>query len=70
MINDEANNYHCFAVKSLLELNFLGWLSGKKEPIISNDNYFQNALVDALSYSQNSERIPKLKPYINRYNWE
>ena len=70
MINDETNNYHYFAVKNLLELNFLVWLRGKKEALISNDNSFQSALDDALSYSQNPERVSKLKPYINRYNWE
>ena len=45
------------------ELNFLGWLRGKKEEIINGDNDFQNALDDAL-------RISKLKPYINTYNWK
>ena len=64
--------YH-FAVKNLLELNSLGWLRGKKEAIINGDNDFQNALDDALNYEtieKHPERISKLKPYINRYNWE
>ena len=55
------------------ELNSLGWLRGKKEAIINNDNSFQNALDDALNYQTiktNPERISKLKPYINKYNWE
>ena len=73
MINDEANNCHYLAVKNLSELNSLGWLRGKKEAIINNDNSFQNALYDALNY-QNTEncprRISKLKHYINKYNWE
>ena len=73
MINDEANNCHYLAVKNLSELNSLGWLRGKKEAIINNDNSFQNALYDALNY-QNIEncprRISKLKHYINNYNWE
>ena len=72
MINDQANNYY-FAVKNLSELNSLGWLRGKKEAIINNDNSFQNALDDALNYQTiktNPERISKLKPYINKYNWE
>ena len=30
MINDEANNYYYFTVKNLSELNYLGWLQGKK----------------------------------------
>ena len=73
MINDEANNCYYFAVKNLSELNSLGWLRGKKEAIINNDNSFQNALDDALNYQTiktNPERISKLKPYINKYNWE
>ena len=45
MINDEANNYHYFAIKNLSELNSLGWLRGKKEAIINNNS--QNALDDA-----------------------
>ena len=73
MINDEVNNCYYFAVKNLSELNSLGWLRGKKEAIINNDNSFQNALDDALNYQTiktNPERISKLKPYINKYNWE
>ena len=55
------------------EINSLGWLIGKKEATINNDNSFRNALDDALNYQNiktNPERISKLKPYINRYNWE
>ena len=61
------------------QLNFLGWLRGKKELIINNNsnnnnnNNFQNALDDALNYQTietHPERILKLKPYINKYNWE
>ena len=55
------------------EINSLGWLIGKKEAIINNDNSFRNALDDALNYQNiktNPERISKLKPYINKYNWE
>ena len=54
-----------------MELNSLGWLRGKKEAIINND--FQNALDDALNcqiIESNRQRISKLKPYINKYNWE
>ena len=50
MINDEAKNCHYFAVKYLSELNSLGWLIGKKEAIINDDNSFQNALNDVLNY--------------------
>ena len=73
MINDEANNYYYFAIKNLSELNSLGWLQCKKEAIINNNNNFQNALDDALNYQiieNNPQRISKLKPYINKYNWE
>ena len=73
MINDEANSCYYFAVKNLSELKSLGWLMGKKEAIINGDNGFQNALDDALNYQTietHSERISKLKPYINKYNWE
>ena len=57
------------------ELNSLGWLQGKKETIINNNNNndIQNALDDALNYQtieKDPQRISKLKPYINTYNWE
>ena len=71
MINEEANICHYFAVKNLSEMNSLGWLRGKKEAIMNNDNSFQNALDNALNYQTvkaNPERISKLKPYINKYN--
>ena len=72
MINDKSNNYH-FAMKNLSELNSLGWLRGKKETIISGDTDFEDALGDALNYQnieKDPQRISKLKPYINKYNWE
>ena len=57
------------------EINSLGWLRGKKEAIINNviDNFFSNTIDDALDYQSiktNPERISKLKPYINKCNWE
>ena len=76
MINDEANNFYYFAVKNLSELNSLGCLRGKKEAIINNNNNnndFQNALDDALKYQnieKDPQRISKVKPYINKYNWK
>ena len=75
MINDEANNCYYFAIKNVSELNSLGWLRGKKEAISNNinNNNFQNILDDALNYQiieSNPQRISKLKPYINKYNWE
>ena len=81
MIIDEANNYYYFAIRNLSELNSLGWFKDKKDAIINNNdnnnnnnnNNFQNALVDALNYQvihNSPQRIPKLKPYIKKYNWE
>ena len=59
MMNDEANNFHYFAVKNLLELNSLGWLHGKKEAIINNNNNnFKNALDNVLNY-QTIEKDPQ-----------
>ena len=55
------------------ELNSSGWWRGKKETIIIGDNDFENTLDDALNYQnieKHSERISKLKPYINKYNWK
>ena len=72
-----TSNYFYFAIKNLSQLNSLGWLRGKKEAIINNDNInnndFQNALDDALNYQtieKDSQRISKLKSYINKYNWK
>ena len=73
MINNEVNGSYYFAVKNLSELNSLGWLRGKKEAIINNDNSFPNTLDDAWNYQnieKDPQRISKLKPYINKYNWE
>ena len=76
MINDEANNCYYFVVKDLSELYSLGCLRSKKEAIINdndNNNDFQNALDNALDYQnikKTPQRILKLKPYINKYNWE
>ena len=46
---------------------------GKQEAIINGDNNFQNASDDALNYrtiEKHPQRILKLKPYINKYNWK
>ena len=62
-----------FAVKILSELNSSGWLRAKKEAIINGDADFEDALDDALNYQtieKDPQRISKLKPYINKYNWE
>ena len=73
MINDEVNNCYYFAVKNLSELNSSGWLRAKKDAIISGDADFEDALDDALNYQtieKDPQRISKLKPYINKYNWK
>ena len=74
MINDDDNEKYCyFPVKSKLELYSSEWLRSKKESITNEDNCFQNALNDSLDYQTiktNPERISKLKPYINQYNWK
>ena len=73
MINDDDEQYCYFAVKSNLQLHSSEWLRSRKESIISKDNCFQNALNDSLDYQiikTNPERIPKLKKYINHYNWK
>ena len=51
----------------------MGWLRSKKGAIINGDNNFQNALDDALNYQnieKHPQRISKVMPYINKYNWE
>ena len=59
--------------KKLTRIKSLGWLRGKKETIINNENSFQNTLDGALSYQTiktNPEKISKLKPCVNKNNWE
>ena len=48
MINNDADKYYYFAVKSKLELYSSEWLRNKKGAIIIGDNCFQNALNDTL----------------------
>ena len=72
MINGDEKYYY-FAVKNKLELYSSECLRSKKESIANGDNCFQNALNDALNYQTietHPERISKLKPYINKYNWK
>ena len=52
MINDKVKNCYYFAVKNLLELDFWGWLRGRKEAIINGDNTVQKASDDALNYQK------------------
>ena len=72
MINDDEKYYY-FAVKSKLELHSSEWLRSKKESITNEDNCFQNALNDSLDYQKikkDPQKISKLKPYMNQYNWK
>ena len=72
MIDDDEKHYY-FAVTSKLELYSSEWLKNKKESITNEDNCFQNSLNDPLDYqriTKNPQRISKLKPYINQYNWK
>ena len=49
------------------------WLKSKKESISIEYNCFQNALNDSLDYQRikkHPQKVPKLKPYINQYNWK
>ena len=69
IINDESNKCYYFAVKNLSELNSLA----KIETVINGDTDFEDVLDDVLDYQTieaHPERISKLKPYINKYNWE
>ena len=50
MINDNEKSY--FAVKNKLELYSSEWLGSRKESVTDEDNYFQNALDDALDYQR------------------
>ena len=74
MINDDNNEkYYYLPVKSKLELCSSEWLRSKKESITNEDNCFQSALNDSLDYQRikkDPQRILKLKPYINQYNWK
>ena len=78
MINDDDDDdddekYYYFSVKSKLELYLSEWLTSKKESITNEDINFQNALNDSLDYQRikkDPQKISKLKPYINQYNWK
>ena len=61
------------AVKTKLELYSSEWLRSKKGSITNECNCFQNALNDSLDYQKikkGLQKISKLKPYINQYNWK
>ena len=65
IVNDEANNNYYFAIKNLSELSSLGWLQGKEESIINNNNNFQNAL-DVLNYQTIKIPIKNIKSIIGK----
>ena len=71
--DDDEKYYYYFAVKIKLELYSSEQLRSKKESITNEDNCFQNALNDSLDYQRikrDPQKISKLKPYINKYNWK
>ena len=71
--DDDDEKYHYFAVKSKLEFYSSEWLRSKKESKTNEDNCFQNALNDSLDYQRikkDPQKISKLEPYINQYNWK
>ena len=71
MINDDEKHYY-FAVKSKLELYSSEWLRSKKESVTIEGNCFQNTL-NSLDYQRTKkdpQKISKLKPYVNQYNWK
>ena len=74
MINDDIDGkYYYFAVKKKLELYSSEWLRTEKESITNEDNCFQNVLNDSLNYQRikkDPQKISKLRPYINQYNWK
>ena len=73
LINDESNKCYNFAVRNLSELNYSWWLKRKKETRIIGNTDFEEALDDALddqNIETHPERISKLKPYNNKYNWK
>ena len=73
MINDDDDEKYYFAVKNKLELYSSVWLRSKKESITKEVNCFQNALSDSLDYQRikkNPQKVSKLRPYINQYNWK
>ena len=71
MINNDADKYYYFAVKSKLELYSSEWLRNKKGAIIIGGSCFQNALNDTIDYQKikKDHKISTIKPYISQYNW-
>ena len=50
MISDGVKKYCYFTVENLLEFYSSKWLKNKKAATNNDDNFFQNALTDALDY--------------------
>ena len=71
--DDDSENYYYFAVKSKKELYSYEWLRSKKEAISNGENFFQNAVNDALDYQRikrDAQRISEIVLYIDHYNWK
>ena len=65
MINDNEKSY--FAVKNNLELYSSEWLGSRKESVTDEDNYFQNALDDALDYQRIKKDLQEISKLVNDY---
>ena len=62
-----------FCCKKLVRFKFFGVVKRQKKAIINGINSFQNALNEALNYQtieKHLERISKIMPYIDKYNWK
>ena len=73
IINDDAESYYYFTIKKKSELYSFERLRSKKEAIINGNNFFQDALNDALDYQrikQQTQRISEIELYISHYNWK
>ena len=67
---DDDEKYYYFVVKIKLELYSSEWLRSEKESITNENNCFQNDSLDYQRIKKDPQKIPKLKPYINQYNWK
>ena len=68
--DEDDEKYYYFALKIKLELYSSEWLRSEKESITNENNCFQNDSLDYQRIKKDPQKIPKLKPYINQYNWK
>ena len=71
--------YKCYKIKFERSGSYIDssdWIKKKKATIIpknTDDKCFQYAATVALNYGEikwNPERVSKIKPFINKYNWK